>query len=235
MVETVISVLIQIGLVICSAVIYVFWVSKILPKLLLRPIYDISVTGDRGLKKYTFANGRAIVCEPSLSSQKYIKQYILSSNNGEKYIKCKIDTRITSIKYDVMAMRADDQVIDIVQVSEIVSTPGMTCGALLPHDTSYVCVVVKEVNARQIVTDSKLTLPVLKVGIYFAVAVLCTIIEGMLLNAVAVSFLETVLSYSVGLSFSNYITALFTYTVIGAGVAFVTVLFHCSKEVKINK
>lgn len=235
MVETVISVLIQIGIVLCSAAIYVVWVAKILPKLLLRPMYDISVMGDRGIKKYTFQNGRAIVYEPSVSSQKYIKQYILSSNNGEKYIKCKLDDRITSIKYDVVAMRSDDQVIDTVQVAEIISTKGMTRGALLPHETSYVLVVVKEINNRQVATDAKLTLPLLKVVVYVLVTVLCTVIEGILLKALTASFLETVLSYSVSTNLLSHIAALFVYTIIGTAVSLMTVFFHCSKEVKIHK
>ena len=71
-----------------SISVYVFLVSRVLPDLLLKPLYDDSKDGDRGLRRYTFEGGRAILYEPSALYRKYLNQYILSANGNEKYIKC---------------------------------------------------------------------------------------------------------------------------------------------------
>ena len=67
-----------------SVSVYIFLVSRVLPDLLLKPLYDDSKEGDRGLRRYAFEGGRAILYEPSAPYRKYLKQYILSANGNEK-------------------------------------------------------------------------------------------------------------------------------------------------------
>ena len=66
---------------------YVYWMAYILPHALLRQ--ERKLPTDRGLKKYSYTDGRAIVYQPTSAVQPYISQYILSSNQGEKYIHLK--------------------------------------------------------------------------------------------------------------------------------------------------
>ena len=62
---------------------------RIMPALLLKPM-NLGVKHDRGIKKYVFPEGRSIAYEPSLYFRKYVSQYVLYSQNGNKFIKCKI-------------------------------------------------------------------------------------------------------------------------------------------------
>ena len=64
---------------------YAFLAGMLFPSLLLKPKFKGEKARDRGLKKYTFDGGRAIVYRPDVKSVKYIEQYILSciENNAK--------------------------------------------------------------------------------------------------------------------------------------------------------
>ncbi|MBQ7380317.1 MAG: hypothetical protein IJW70_11650 [Clostridia bacterium] len=235
MVDTVVEIVAHACILLCSAVLYVFLVARIFPHLLLKPKYRLSVLQDRGSRKYVFKNGRAIVYEPSIQAARYIKQYILSCNGGEKYIKCKIDERIRTIKYDVIAMDADDKEIATVRIAEPIYNTGVTKGALLPPDTSYVCVIVKEVNDHIVEPVTKLQLPMWRAGLYGLLTVVCSVIEGALWNASILKWFDMALYDFVSTGIEEFVKMLLIYACIGLVVSAVTVLFHCSKDVQIKK
>ena len=233
--NTVVEIVATACILLCSAILYVFLIACILPRLVLKPRYDLSVMQDRGIKKYVFDQGRAIVYEPSVHAARYIKQYILSSNNGEKYIKCKIDERIRQIKFDVVAMNADDKIIDVVQVAEFVTDNGFTRGAILPHNTSYVCVIVKEVNSIIVDPAIRMKLPIMQAALYVLITVICSVIEGAMWNASILKWLDMAQRDFVGAQPIDILKMLLIYAAVGMAVSVVIVLFHCSKDVKLRK
>lgn len=234
-VNIVMGVLTQAGFLICSVMLYVLLVGGILPRVLLKPKYDLPVIADRGLKKYKFSDGRAIVYTPSKSSAKYMKQYILSCHGSEKYIKCQLDERIRSIKFDVVAMNADDKVIDTIQVSEPVSHKGLTSAALLPGDTAYACVIVKEVNGRLVEADHILKLSVIKVAVYMLLTVLMTVAIGIYGNAMIVKWFDMALYDFVSSGAGGYVKQVFLCGFVGFVLSAIITLFHIQKDVKIRK
>ena len=234
-VNIVMEVVAQVGLLISLAALYVFLVACVFPRIFLRPGYDTSVIHDRGLKKYVFPNGRAIVYEPSRFAAKYIKQYILSSNHGEKYIKCKLDKRINSIRFDVIAMDSADRVIEIIQVDDPVMLDGMTRGALLPSNTSYVSVIVKEVNSRIVEAEKQLSLPLGKAVIYVVLSVICSVAVGLAGNALIDRWFEMALYDYASAGLAGYLRQALICGIAGLIVSAVITLFHLSKEVKIRK
>lgn len=134
--------------VFASISIYIFLVSSVLPDLLLKQRYDASKEGDRGIRRYTFEGGRAIVYEPSAPYRKYLKQYILSVNGNEKYIKCKFAEQVTAVRYEVIAFDKNDRLLDTVRIEEhIFAEKGnISNAAMLPMQTAYVKVVLCSVN-----------------------------------------------------------------------------------------
>ena len=234
-VNIVMKVVAQAGILISFTALYVFLIACLFPRVFLKPEYNMSVIHDRGLKKFVFRNGRAIVYEPSRLSARYIKQYILSSNHKEKYIKCKLDERINSIKYDVVAMNSDDRVIDIVQVSDPVLSNGMTQGALMPPQTSYVSVIVKEVNARKVETEYKLRIPFRRVINYVLLSVLCSVVIGVLGNFLIDKWFDMALYDYVSAGLMGYLRQVLICGVSGLALSGFITLFHISKEVKIRK
>ena len=71
--ETFATLMAQITVAICSVILYVFLAAKLLPNWLLKPHVDPSLDGDRGIKRFVFDCGRAIVYEPSVAYRKYIR------------------------------------------------------------------------------------------------------------------------------------------------------------------
>ena len=127
---------------------YIFLVSGVLPDLLLKQRYDDSKDGDRGIRRYTFEGGRAIVYEPSAPYRKYLKQYILSVNGKEKYIKCKFDERVDAVRYEVIAFDKEDRLLDTIRIEEHIfkEKENISDAAMLPMQTAYVKVVLRSVN-----------------------------------------------------------------------------------------
>lgn len=133
--------------------VYVFLVSRVLPDLLLKPLYDDASEGDRGLRRYTFEGGRAILYEPSAPYRKYLNQYILSANGNEKYIKCKFADRVNAVRYEVIAFDSNDRLIDTVCIEEHIlkEKENISSAAMLPRQTAYVKVLLRSVNG--VITD----------------------------------------------------------------------------------
>jgi len=232
MIGTIMSATAQIILIILSVIIYVYLVACIFPKIFLRPKYDISDIKDRGLKRYSFRGGRAIVYQPALNIRKYIAQYILSSTDGEKHIKCKVDKRILSIKYDVIAFDSEDRVIDTVEISDGVKSTGYTHAALLPMNTAYITLIIKEVNDVRIEKERKLAFSAVKIALFAVLEILATVIEALLFENIVVSFMSS--AFSLTLSAQTGF-ALLTSMAAGAVLAILIFLLHFSKDTKIGK
>jgi hypothetical protein len=222
-------------IMLCSAVLYVFLVAYVLPRCCLKPRYNLHEIRERGIKKYLFKNGRAIVYEPSVYNAKYIKQYILSRNDDEKYIKCKTDERIYSIQYDVIAYDAGDKVIGIVEVSESILNPGYTSGALLPPKTAYVSVIVKQVNGTKIKSEADLKMPLKQVIGYAVSAVACSVIEGSVFYLLVHKCFDMAWPAFGGIVMADYFAAIPIFAVLGVLVAAVAVVGCYSKDFRIKK
>lgn len=133
-------------LFIMSIVMYLFLVGSVFPRFLLKTRYCNSETSDRGLNKFRYPQGRAVVYEPHPSVRKYINKYLLFTNNGYKYIKCKTDEYVTRLKYNVVLFNNKNRIIDVVCVDESISKIGETAPVMLHHNTSYVRLDLLSVN-----------------------------------------------------------------------------------------
>ena len=103
---------------ICGLILYVFLASRILPDLLLKPRYNRTAEGDRGVKRFVFEEGRAVLYEPCGAYRAYLRKYILSAHGEKKYVRCQFDRRVRSAVYDIVIFGNDERVIDTVTVRE---------------------------------------------------------------------------------------------------------------------
>lgn len=121
----------------CAAIVWV------LPRVFLKNRYTIDQPYDRGIKKYKFQDtGYGIVYEPSLRVRKYIKQYILTSREGEKKLLCKAAPGISYVDYDIVLFNADHKVFLILNAKDLVDPNGLTAEITLPVETAYVTVLL---------------------------------------------------------------------------------------------
>lgn len=177
------------GLII-NFLLYVFLVSQVYPKLFLRVSWSKSDIKDRGIKKYAFDGGRAILYEPSISCRKYIKQYILSVNDGKKYLKCLIDERIESIRYEAAVFDANDRFVRLIEVCEPIKSEGDSSAVLLPPETAFVSLNVREINGTTVDTGKMLSLQFYKVMCFGLLTVITSVLQCLYL------FKQVVIRYS---------------------------------------
>ncbi|MBE6577217.1 MAG: hypothetical protein E7653_03670 [Ruminococcaceae bacterium] len=217
-------------LIICF-IAYVFLVGSVFPKLILRPKWGNGVTRDRGVKRYKFKGGRAVVYEPDPKVRKYVMQYILSENSGKKYVKCKVDPRVSTIKYDVVVYDAKSNAIDNIHVEEAIATKGYTRAAELPEKTSYVSLVVREINYHEIDKSPFASYSLAQVITFASCNVLSTVLLSLVLRGAINNTLDTFFDMSMdGIGF-----CIITSTIFGLMSSGLIFLCNYSKGVRITR
>lgn len=249
MVGTILSYVAQGVFLLISLILYVLLISCVLPRLLLTVTVDPADVRDRGIKKYLFKNGRAIVYEPAIEARRYIQQYILSDHNGERFLKCKLDSRVRALKYRVVAFSADDSMLTVVDVEEPVYDAGISKAVPLPINTAYVSICVHEVNGVQVENRPIVRRSLIKTGAFVLSTVLLTVIEALMVKKTAVFVLNMILNcygksmntvmnsflhYTENITFSNSY-AVFTAILIGLCYSVIVLLSHYSRHTKYVK
>lgn len=129
----------------------------------------IRQTSDRGIKKYLYPNGRAVVYEPHPSFRKYLSQYLLFTEDGYKYVRCKLDAGVESIRYAVVMFNNRNRVVDVIDVEEKKILSDETTPVRLHPDTSYIALIPDEVNHIKIKHDAVMSYHVWQLAAYAAV------------------------------------------------------------------
>lgn len=196
--QTVAEMIVQIVAAIMSIKLYVFLAAQIWPSMFLRPQYRSSVEGDRGIKRYVFRGGKAILYEPCLMYRKHLKQYILSENGKEKYIKCQFSPSVYYVVYDVVAFDSLDRVIDTVRVREDIlsSRHHVSKASMLPEHTAYVKVVLRAVNHAVAESEKLFYVSAFSVIGFTMCVTVGLVAEMVLLRWILVSLAELFFSYS---------------------------------------
>lgn len=134
-----------------SLALYLKLFSSLIPGAIMRLSCKGETTRDRGIKKYIYENGRCVVYEPEVNVRKYVKKYSLYTEDGYKYLQCKISDRIHYIKYDVYAFDNRNKLLDIITVNEYVEVGDEYSSSIaLPPETSYVRFVLRKVDSKYI-------------------------------------------------------------------------------------
>ena len=234
MIDAIVSYVLLGVLVFASLLLYVFSISCLLPHFLLKLQGQAKDIRDRGVRKYLFEQGRAIVYEPAFAIRKYISQYILSTQNGERFLTCKINRRVTSLQYSVSVFDADDRLLTVLDVSDPVDIPEMGRAVPLPYNTAYVSVSVKEVNGMAVASHAPLSLSWIRIGIFALCTVVLTVIEALVVKSVLRFFADLLFSYSDKATVGNGYTV-FTAILIGIFYAALVLLIHHSRDIKYVK
>ena len=130
-----------------SMALYVYLFSAIIPKFIMKLGCKKENTCDRGIKKFIYPNGRCILYEPELKIRDYISSYVLYTENGYKYLKCRTAQKINHMRYDVYAFDNKNRLIDIVAVNEVVGYNEYSNDVYLPPETSYARFVLRKADS----------------------------------------------------------------------------------------
>lgn len=160
-------------LIVIEIILFFILMRRVLP-LLLRVKCTLKGSKSRGLQRYIYPEGRGVAYEPRPSMRKYMDRYILFTNEGYKYLKCRLCGAIDRLEYTVVMFDAKNKVIDVIDVAESKPFRSETSSVMLHHNTAYADVIITSVNGEKITNKSVLCYKVWDIAIYtLAVALLC--------------------------------------------------------------
>ena len=172
---------------------YMILISRILPKVLLSPVMGGALS-DRGVKKSVFPGGRSIAYEPKLSARRYVSQYILFSENGFKYIKCKVNAKVTTLKYELVIYDRKNKAVERLEITQA-ANEGYTEAVILPPETSFVHMNLCEVNG----TPVKEKEPEFYSGAgafwFFIIVFVLNFVLGLIINYLVLEVSDILLGY----------------------------------------
>lgn len=180
---------------ICSPILFIFLIARLMPRYWLTPTSDPLHIKDRGIQKFLFPQGRAIVYQPSVDIRPYIPQYILSDNDGQRFLKCNLDTRIKAIRYRILPFDADDRPLPILEIEDPVYSPGISHAVPLPMNTAYVSICLQEVNGARFSANGNVGLSLKKVAAYGLTTLILTVLESYALKQSLVFFANLIFGY----------------------------------------
>ena len=231
---TIMNYISQAIILIFSLIMYTFITGKILPLIFLRPSRRGVISNDRGIKRYAYEDGRAIVYKPTEENNKYIEQYILSAHGDEKFIKCKIHEEIRSLEYDVIVFDSRDKVVDVISVKDPVKQKGTTGAVSLPLETSYVSVTVRVVNRVRVTKKPTITYSYLGALAYSIICSGITVGLTMGIQKNLVTVLDQFLNYTQRVGNKGGVAAFIISAIISFACFTVAALLHSSDSIKIK-
>lgn len=215
---------------IAGVVLYMLLISRILPKVLLSPVMG-GILSERGVKKSVFPGGRSVAYEPKLSVRRYVRQYVLFSENGFKYIKCKVQEKVSSLKYELVIYNRKNKAVDRLEITQA-AKDGYTETVMLPPETSFVHMNLCEVNG----TPVKEKEPELYSGfgalLYFVIVFALNFALGLTINYIVVEFSDLLLGYFQCVSSVDYAPMLAMIIGVSLLCALSTLLLNIGKPRK---
>ena len=212
--------------------IYTVLVSRVLPAVLLSPARG-ALLGDRGVRKCVFEGGRSVTYEPKLGIRKYISQYVLFEKNGEKYIKCKINEKISSLKYELVLYDRKNKATGVLEIAENMSAEGYTSEVMLPCETSYVHLQLVSVNGTAVKEKENELYRGRDIMAFLVFTSVLTFAEGMFMHSVIHEIYNVFFGYAKYVTDVNVIPAVIAAVVAAVFISVLLLVFNVSAPFKL--
>lgn len=174
---------------------YVLLVTAVLPYFLLSPSMRPKKTGDRGIKKYVFPEGRGVVYEPALRYRKHINRYMLFEYKGNKYLKLKLDSGVISAECEVALYNNRGKVVKVIS-GVFGNKNGESEAVIIPRETSYAAMTLIGVNGVKLSDTPSAEISVVRLSVFAAITTVLTVAMGAFIRAALVFVSELVFTYS---------------------------------------
>ncbi len=215
---------------------YMFAVTKLMPGLLLSPTGVDGKSNDRGVKKYVFPEGRAVVYELELGYRQYVSKYMLFAYKGNKYAKLKFCEGVKTVECEIALYDNSSKLIKIISAFCIASDVVESQAIELPAETSYARVLVRGANGVSVSDEHMYKFSPVRIGMYAAITTALTVVLGYFTRIVLVFLGEIWFAYAqyatgYGLGFSLIVSVIF-----GLLISFIGIKLHCNKKIfKVKK
>lgn len=230
--ENVLEAVSQLFIFIASLVVFAAVIKSLIPAVSLKVHYSVDRWLGRGIKRYKYPSGRAVVYEPHPQVRKYINKYAIFVNDGYKYLKCRLDRYVKTLKFEVIMLNNQNKVIDVLSVYARMNDEPETKELLLHPDTSYVAINIEAINEEAFRRTIRGYYTVPQLLLYFALIAISVFIELLVAAETVGEFLSFVLDSRVLLSSSSFyfVCALFT----AAAASFLVVCLGMRKGIGVN-
>ena len=196
MIDLIFSCLTNAIYIITSCILFVFLTSRILPSYFLKPKYTITTQKSTVLKNHLSESGNLTVYEPEQDIQKYIPQYILIDNKGEKFLKCKFADNIANIKYSVTAFDSHNNIIDTIDVFDIPNNTEVANTICLPFSTDSISLSVYKVNDKKVGQSNVVFISPLSYALYFVLNFAVAAAFSLFFNYIIINVIKTFFEYN---------------------------------------
>ena len=194
---------------ISSIVLYILAVGEWLPSLLIARRHTSGELKDRGLKKYTFPEGRGVVYQPAQQSRKYMKKYMLFCFEGKKYIRCMFDSEVRTAFFELLIYDNQNNLIKSEDIFVNVGKSSYTEAIAIPEQASHASVTVLQINGKNIAVspaDKQWFKKYIwrRRGIYAALTLAVTFAESTLIVSLMKYFIDVFLKAYYKTTFLDY-------------------------------
>ena len=163
--------------------IYVYMVASVYPWLTLHPAWrKRKPHTDRGLLRVKFPGGRGVVYEPDPRVRRYVPKYALFTSEGKKYIRLRVDQRVNYIRYDVVTFDRRGRLLDVLEVSERLTSAGSPRAVRLPTATAYASVIPRKIDGEYTGKEMAVGYSPIGIAVYTALTVLTTVFIAFLIR-----------------------------------------------------
>ncbi len=166
--------------------VYVYLVSSVYPWLCMHTVWssrrDAFPRGDRGIRRVRFPAGRGVVCEPHPSVRRYVPRYALFTCNDRKYIRLCVHPKTAYIRYDVAVFSNVGRLLEVLEVSERLTSEGTTRPVRLPDRTAYACVIPRRVDGEYTGREVAVCYSLAGIVTMAALTVATTVVVGYLMH-----------------------------------------------------
>lgn len=169
-------------LLVASVTLFLYLTVFLLPQKFLCVKYLISAPEGRGVRRCIFNGKRCVLYEAARHTRRYIRQYLLTEEEGAKVLLAKTNGNVAYLEYDVVLFDRYHKVFRILNIKESIPKGDYTKPVQLPPETSYVSLVLRRVN-RTVISKRRLArVPGGRILSYVLLTALLALLQGFALN-----------------------------------------------------
>lgn len=164
-------------ILIIGIIAYLLVLSRVIGRYAMPVRYRTDAHLGRGLHRFTYPEGRAVLYEPHPSIRKYIRRYLLFTLNGYKYLRLRLDGGVNDFAITVVMHDNKNRVVDVIEVNGRSGGSKYSKPIQLNEKTSYVALMLTSVNGVPRQKASYMETPSYALAIYFAITSLVTFLQ----------------------------------------------------------
>ena len=124
-----------------------------------------------------------MICEPDLAVRRYVPRYALLVRDGKKYIRLQVHERVNYIRYDVVTFDRRGRLLDVLEVSERLTSAGSPRAVRLPTATAYASVIPRKIDGEYTGKDMAVGYSPVGIAVYTALTTLTTVFIAFLIRS----------------------------------------------------